>query len=78
MGEIKRFADATKPPVVIPIILVAIDIHIALVVVPLVESGQYYAKHRPCHCPLSPTITLKLSEMYSYSSVLRQVSLIFY
>ena len=32
-------ADATKPPAVIPIILAAIDIHIAPAVAPLAESG---------------------------------------
>lgn len=34
----KRIAKARKPPVVIPVIVVAIDIHIALVV-PAVEGG---------------------------------------
>ena len=37
----KRIADATKPPVVIPIVVVAVDVHVALVVVPLVESGRF-------------------------------------
>jgi hypothetical protein len=34
----KKLADAGKPPVVIPIIVVAVDIHIALVIIP-VECG---------------------------------------
>ena len=39
MGKMKRVADAAKPPIVIPIIVVAVDIHVALVIVPLVEGG---------------------------------------
>ncbi len=35
----KRFAKAGKPPVVVPVILIAVDVHVALVVVPAVESG---------------------------------------
>ena len=34
----KRVADAGDPPIVIPVIVVAIDVHIALIV-PAVESG---------------------------------------
>ena len=37
--EIKRVADTGEPPVVIPIVVVAIDVHVAIVVVPLVERG---------------------------------------
>ena len=34
----KRVADAGDPPIVIPVIVVASDVHIALIV-PAVESG---------------------------------------
>ena len=36
----KRVANAPDPPVVIPVIVVAIDVHVALVVVPPVEGGH--------------------------------------
>jgi hypothetical protein len=39
--EKKRVAHASEPPVVIPIIVVAVDVHVALVVIPLVERGEY-------------------------------------
>jgi hypothetical protein len=51
--EIRIVADAGEPPVIIPVIVVAVDIHVALVVVPAVEGEQYYAKRRLCHCPLN-------------------------
>lgn len=37
----KRMAKAGKPPVVIPVILVPVDVHVALVVVPAVEGEMY-------------------------------------
>ena len=37
----KRFAKPGEPPVVIPVVVVAVDIHVALVVIPLVERGEY-------------------------------------
>jgi hypothetical protein len=37
--EMKRVADAGEPPIVIPVIVVAVDIHIALTIVPAVEGG---------------------------------------
>jgi hypothetical protein len=40
-GEKKRVANASEPPVVIPVVVVAVDVHVALVVVPLVERGEY-------------------------------------
>ena len=41
--EIKRVADAGEEPIVIPIVaVVAVDVHIALVVVPPVERRELY------------------------------------
>ncbi len=37
-GEMKRVAQASEPPVVIPVVVVAVDIHVTLVVPP-VERG---------------------------------------
>jgi hypothetical protein len=34
----KRVADSTDPPVVIPVVVVAVDVHVTLIVVPLVEG----------------------------------------
>lgn len=73
MGKIKRVANAGKPPVIIPVIVVPVDIHVALVVVPLVESGQYCVKHHPYHCPLNPIFL----ELYLCFNILHQVSLFF-
>ncbi len=39
--ETKRVADAAHIPVVIPVILVAIAVHVALAVVPLVEGDTF-------------------------------------
>ena len=36
--EMKKVADASEPPVVIPVVVVAIDVHVALVVIPPVEG----------------------------------------
>lgn len=38
--EIKRVADAGKLPIVVPIVVVAVDVHVALVVVPPIERGR--------------------------------------
>ena len=35
----KRFADAREPPIVVPVVVIAIDVHVALVV-PAVEGGN--------------------------------------
>jgi len=49
--KIKRVANATDKPIVIPIILIAVAVHIALVV-PMVEGDLvYYVKRRPYHYP---------------------------
>ena len=37
----KRVADAGEPPVVVPVVVVAVDIHLALAV-PVVERGELY------------------------------------
>ncbi len=34
-GEMKRVAQAGEPPVVIPVVVVLIDVHVALVVPPI-------------------------------------------
>ena len=39
-GEMKRVAQASKPPVVIPVIVVPVDVYVALVV-ETVEGGRY-------------------------------------
>ncbi len=36
----KRVAHASEPPVVVPIVVVAVDVHVTLVVVPLVERDE--------------------------------------
>ncbi len=38
-GEMKRVAKAGEPPVVIPVIVVAVDVHVPLVIPP-VERGE--------------------------------------
>jgi len=38
----KRFADAREPPVVVPVVVVAVDVHVALVIVPAIERGDLY------------------------------------
>jgi len=50
-GEIKRVADAGEPPVVIPVVVVAVDVHVALVVPP-VERGIALCKASPLSPPL--------------------------
>lgn len=37
----KRVAHTGKPPIVIPVIVVAVDVHLALVI-PVVERGEMY------------------------------------
>ncbi|MDP3875126.1 MAG: hypothetical protein Q8Q22_01235 [bacterium] len=39
----RRVADAREPPVVIPIVVVLVDVHVALVV-PVAERGEVYDK----------------------------------
>ena len=36
----KRVAETGEPPVVIPVVIVAVDVHVALIVVPPVERGR--------------------------------------
>ncbi len=38
----KRVATTREPPVVVPLVVVAIDVHVALVIVTAVERGQSY------------------------------------
>ena len=39
----KRFSDASEPPIVVPVVVVAVDVHVALVI-PAVERGELYDK----------------------------------
>ncbi len=45
----RRVATAPKTPVVVPVVVIAVDVHVALVV-PLVEGRDYVMGH-PHHCP---------------------------
>lgn len=47
----KRVADATEPPVVVPIVVVTVDVHVALVVV-AIERDVVCVK---CHLASLPT-----------------------
>ncbi len=37
----KKVADTGETPIVIPVIVVTIDVHVALIVVPTIEGGLY-------------------------------------
>lgn len=50
--EMKRVAHAGKPPVVIPVVVVAVDVDVPLIV-PAVEGNGFHAKYRPFHHPLN-------------------------
>ena len=39
--EMKRVANASEEPVVVPVVVIAIDVHVALVIVPAIEGGLY-------------------------------------
>ena len=39
--EMKRIAEPSKPPIVIPVVVVAVDVHVTLVVVPLVKGDRF-------------------------------------
>ncbi|KKR41614.1 MAG: hypothetical protein UT78_C0023G0005 [Candidatus Nomurabacteria bacterium GW2011_GWF2_40_12] len=45
----KRVADASEPPVVIPVVVVAVDVHVALVV-PVIERGIVCTGYHLFHC----------------------------
>lgn len=38
-ADMKRVADTGEKPVVVPIVVVAVDVHVTLVVVPAIEGG---------------------------------------
>ncbi len=38
----KRFAKASEQPVVVPVVVVTVDVHVPLAVVPLVERDELY------------------------------------
>jgi len=44
--EMKRFAETGKPPIVVPVVVVAVDVHVALVV-PTVEVNLYEVSSAP-------------------------------
>ncbi len=46
----KRVAETGKPPVVVPVVVVVIDVHVALIVPP-VESRRHRTERHLCHCP---------------------------
>ena len=46
----KTVAAAREPPVVVPVIVVAVDVHVALVI-PAVERGRNRMGRHPYHCP---------------------------
>ena len=48
-GEMKKVAETSEPPIIIPVIVVAVDIHVALAVPPV--ECTYCAKHLPYHHP---------------------------
>ena len=49
----KESCEAGEPPVVIPIVVVAVDVHLALVVVPAVECGYNVQNASRYHYPLN-------------------------
>ncbi len=38
----KRFANATPPPVVVPVVVVAVNVHVPLAIVPPVHREESY------------------------------------
>lgn len=45
----KKVAEASEPPIVIPVVVVAVHVHVPLVVVPAIERGQNCALCLPVH-----------------------------
>ena len=41
-GETKRVTKTSEPPIIVPVVVVVVDVHLALVVIPLVERGELY------------------------------------
>ena len=70
----KRVADAPDPPVVIPIVVVAVDVHVVLVI-PAVERDDRVASHQNHH----PLNILRIESHLAYQclSSPHQVSSIF-
>ena len=57
--EMKRVADASEPPVVIPVVVVAVDVHVALVI-PAVERGIVCIEYHLFHCQLEHKLISKV------------------
>ena len=55
----KRVADASEPPVVIPVVVVAVDVHVALVI-PAVERGIVCIEYHLFHCRLEHKLISKV------------------
>lgn len=49
----KRFADARETIVPIPPVVVAVDVHVALVVPAIEDRIVFCARYLPCHYPLN-------------------------
>ena len=49
----EKICDASEPPIVIPVVVVAVDVHVTLVI-PLVESGHYVQNAVNVTTPRSP------------------------
>ena len=65
----RRIADASEPPVVVPVIVVPVDVHVP-VVVPPVEGGVLYGPSSmtpPIESPGKPDSNL--AEAYCQSSL---------
>lgn len=46
LAKMKRVAKPSEPPVVVPVVVVLVDVHVALVIPP-VERGEYCAGYLP-------------------------------
>jgi hypothetical protein len=45
----KRIAHATEPPIVVPVIVVAVDVHVPLVVPPVERDEHFCIKYHLNH-----------------------------
>ena len=41
-GRNERVANTAEPPVVVPVVVVAVDVHVALIIVPPIERDELY------------------------------------
>ena|SRR3989344_3068751 len=75
----KKVADATNPPVVIPVVIIAIAVHLALVIPPVEGDVTIY---KMPSVPLLFEVYSMISELYripylKYVSILYQVASFF-